>query len=260
MADQIVRLQDLALMAQARGIDLTSTEGRHASRDRLQALFIRLQKLLTPDFTLEIGAHAANFSQRMHRQGITAHAFEANPHIFAQFSASLAEKVPGMGYHHLAVCDVDGEVPFQVKQSHAGKALNKAARTNSLLRRSDPLYTYDSPRVPATRLDSFLRAQGLDGQGFSAWVDVEGAFASVSAGFGTALRHCLSLIVEVEEMAFWQGQMLFRDVMRYLHAQGMDPVARDFEGAHQFNLLYLRRDLLDHPAIRAELASHFAGG
>lgn len=259
-SEQILILQDLALMQQARGIDLGSAEARHASRDQLQALFVRLQKAIQPSLTLEIGANNANFSQKMTRLGLTAYAFEANPHIFATFAGPLAQKVPALGYHHLAVCDVDGETPFEVKASHGSMQFKPTARNNSLLRRTDPQFTYESIPVPSTRLDSFLQRNGLEGQNFSAWVDVEGAFGAVSAGFGTALRSCLSLLVEVEDQAFWQNQMLARDVMRYLQGQGLVPVARDFEGQHQYNLLYLRPDMLDLPAVRAELAEYFSLG
>lgn len=258
--DSPVIQQDLALMQQARGIDLTSVEARHASRDRLQALFIRLQKVIQPPLTLEIGAHAANFSQKMSRMGIEAHAFEASPHIHANFVQALAEKAPDLHYHPLAVSDVDGEVDFEVKETHRSTPLKKTARTNSLLRRADPGFTYDSIKVGSVRLESFLRDRGLLGRDFSAWVDVEGAFGKVSAGCGAVLRHCLSLIVEVEELAFWQDQMLVREVMRFLHGQGLVPVARDFEGQHQYNLLYLRPDVLERPAVRAELAAYFSGG
>lgn len=239
-------------------MDLASVEARHASRDRLQALFIRLQKLLVPSFTLEIGAHAANFSQRMSRLGIEAHAFEASPHIHAQFTQALGEKAPRLHYHALAVGDVDGSVAFEIKATHRDTALKRTARTNSLLRRADPQFTYDSTMVASTRLESFLRANRLEGREFSAWIDVEGAFGKVAAGSGTALQHCLSLIVEVEELAFWQGQMLVREVMAFLRDQGLVPVARDFEGQHQYNLLYLRPDLLQRAEVRAELAAYFS--
>ena len=106
------------------------------------------------------------------------------------------------------------------------------------------------------RLDSFLAANGLEGRSFSAWIDVEGALGKVTAGFGTALHHCLSLIVEVEDVRYWQGQMLVHDAMRWFAGQSMVPVARDFEAPHQYNLVYLRKDVLDLPEVGHVIAQY----
>ena len=132
----------------------------------------------------------------------------------------------------------------------------RKATNNSLLPRENPDTDYETVTVPASRLDSFLAGNGLDGRTFSAWIDVEGALGKVTAGFGTALQSCLSLIVEVEEKRFWQGQMLVHDVMEYMDRQGMVPVARDFEYRHQYNLLYLRKDVLARTDVRMVL-SHY---
>lgn len=255
----LVHLQDLGLLLQARGVDLDSREQRLRSRNRLQDFFQRMQQILQPEVTLEIGALKAQFSQRMARLGFEAHAFEANPYNHAVFSPFLKRRAPGVAYHHLAVSDADGEVSFQIKQSRDGKALSKVAGNNSLLARTDTSFAYDSVTVPATRLDSFLTRSDLAGRSFSAWIDVEGALGRVTDGFGSALQSCLSLIVEVEEVRYWQGQMLVFDAMRYFASQGLVPVARDFESAHQYNLVYLRKDLLQVPAVRLALARHLQG-
>lgn len=255
----MIYLQDLMLLGQARGIDLGSREHRLKSRDRLQAFFQKLQQLLRPDITLEIGAHMALFSQQMARLGIEAHAFEANPYNHSAFSGRLRRRAPTVRYHHLAISDSDGEVTFQVKESRGGKPVKKIAGNNSLLLRADTSFDYESVTVPSVRLDSFLAAHQLEGRSFSAWIDVEGALGKVTAGFGSALQGCLSLIVEVEEVSYWQGQMLVFDVMRYFAGHNMVPVARDFEAAHQYNLVYLRKDVLTLPAVRLALAQHLHG-
>lgn len=255
--DELLHLQDLMLLQQARGVNLGSREERLKSRDRLQGLFQSLQKMLKPELTLEIGAHAAPFSRRMARMGIEAHAFEANPYNHAAFAPHLRRRAPKVNYHHMAISDTDGSITFEVMASRGGKALNKVAANNSLLQRSNASLEYESVTVPSMRLDSFLTENALEGRSFSAWIDVEGALGTVAKGFGTAFRSCLSLIVEVEEITFWQGQMLYLDVMRYFSGQGLVPVARDFEAAHQYNLVYLRQDMLQRPAVRLALAGHF---
>ena len=258
--DDLVYLQDLVLLQQARSIDLGSPDPRTKSRDRLQRLFVELQKVIRPEVTLEIGAHAAMFSRRMPRLGAEAHAFEANPYTHQAFAPMLAKRAPDVRYRHLAISDVDGEVTFQVKESRAGIPVQKVAGNNSLMVRSDAAFAYEEVTVPSTRLDSYLKEQGLQDRQFSAWIDVEGALGRVTAGFGTALQSCASLIVEVEEVAYWQGQMLYIDAMRYFASQGLVPVARDFEARHQFNMVYLRGDVLVRPAVRQVLARYFKNG
>jgi FkbM family methyltransferase len=257
--DDLVHLQDLTLMQQARGVDLSSVEAREKSRDRLQEFFRQLQRVLKPELTLEIGAHLAPFSQKMARLGFEAHAFEANPYIHSAFSDYLKRRAPRVNYHHLAVSDADGEVTFQVKESRDGRTLRKQVGNNSLLARSDASYAYESVTVPAVRLDSFLQRNALEGRSFSAWIDVEGALGKVTAGFASALQSCLSLIVEVEDESYWQGQTLYLDAMRYFASQGLVPVARDFEAPHQYNLVYLRKDMLQVPAVRLALVRHLQG-
>ena len=247
-------------MQQARGLDLGSRQQRLQSRDRMQDFFQEIQRILKPELTLEIGAHMALFSRRMARLGFEAHAFEANPYNHKAFSPQLDKRAPNVRYHHLAVSDADGEVTFQVKASRGGKAVNKVAGNNSLLERSDTSFDYESVTVPSVRLDSFLRQHALEGRSFSAWIDVEGALGKVTAGFASALQSCLSLIVEVEEESFWQGQMLYFDAMRYFAGQGLVPVARDFESPHQYNLVYLRKDVLQRPAVRLALTRYLQAG
>lgn len=253
-SDDFLLMQDLFLMRQARAVDLDSREDRAKSRDRLQAFFVGLQPILKPEMTLEIGAHFASFSQAMSKAGVEAHAFEANPYTFQAYARRIRRRAPGVMYHHLAISDADGEATFQVKEAKGDKAVDKVSATNSLLVRADTRYSYETVTVPSRRLDSFLAEGGRHGRSFSAWIDVEGALQQVTAGFGNVLDCCLSLIVEVEETAIWQGQMLFFDAMRYFNRFNLIPVARDFESPHQYNMVYLRRDLVVRPEVRMALA------
>lgn len=251
----LVRMQDLVLMQQARLHRISDRGSRRQSAAAVQNLFLALQTVLQPDLTLEIGALFAQFSQEMSRRGIEAHAFEANPYTHDAFVRRLARRAPAMKYHHLAISDADGEATFQIRRAASGRPMRKATN-NSLLTRENPNTDYEMVTVPASRLDSFLAGHGLDGRTFSAWIDVEGALGKVTAGFGTALQSCLGLIVEVEEKRFWQDQMLAHDVMEYMDGQGMVPVARDFEYRHQYNLLYLRKDVFARSDVRMVL-SHY---
>ena len=254
--EDLVLSQSRQLLAQGRLIDTKSPNERLKSRDRLQRLFESLQAVLMPGMTLEIGAYTAPFSRKMSQLGIEAHAFEANPYNHRAFAEKLRRRAPQVRYHHLAISDIDGEATFQVLESKRGRTRNKVAGNNSLLLRSSPAFAYESVAVPSMRLDIFLAANGLEGRSFSAWIDVEGALGKVTAGFGTALHSCLSLIVEVEDVRYWQGQMLVHDAMRWFAGQSMVPVARDFEAPRQYNLVYLRKDVLDLPEVGHVIAQY----
>jgi FkbM family methyltransferase len=255
--DDLLRLQDLMLMQQSRLHDVLSRSGKRHSAARLQVLFRDLQLVLEPELTLEIGAHAAPFSQEMSTRGIEAHAFEANPYNHQAYVGRLGRRAPGLRYHHMAVSDEDGEATFQIRKGEGGRALRKAGN-NSLLKRQSGGDNYETVTVPSCRLQSFLAANGLEGRKFSAWIDVEGALGKVTAGFGTALQSCLSLIIEVEEKRIWEEQMLAFDVMRYLDREGLVPVARDFEYPHQYNMVYLRKDVVLLPKVRQMLTAYLS--
>lgn len=157
----------------------------------------------------------------------------------------------------MAVSDVDGEATFQIRKGEGGRALRKAGN-KSLLKRQSGGDNCESVTVPECRLQSFLTLNGLDGRACSAWIDVEGALGKVTAGFGPAREFCLSLIVEVEEKCIWVDQMLAVDVMQYLDRQGTMPVARDFGCPHQYNMVYLRKDVMQLPKVRQVLTAFLA--
>lgn len=254
-------LLDLLLLQQAERSDLSSRKDRRESRDRLQALFYDLQAAIRPDMTLEIGAFDAGFSARMAKKGIQAHAFEANPYNFRRFGEPLSKFGPMLTYHHCAIGDVDGEVTFEIKTRINGQDVAREAGNNSLLKKSDDQgdIEYETVTVPSLTLESFLTREKLIDHGFSAWIDVEGALSKVIGGFGSALKNCHSVIVELEELPYWEGQMLFDEAIRWFVDQGFLPVARDFESRHQFNVVFVKVAQLKTPKVRLVLARYFSG-
>ncbi|MBS0564813.1 MAG: FkbM family methyltransferase [Proteobacteria bacterium] len=255
-------LMDLMLLQQAQNYDLNDSGSRRKSRDDLQQLFYGLQKVLKPQAVLEIGAYRAEFSVRMARAGIEAHAFEANPYNHGKFADEIAATGYPVRYQNCAMSDRDGEVSFEIKRRVNGVEVSPGARNNSLMRRAPDFgeVEYETVTVPSVRLATYLARHGLAGRTFSAWIDVEGALGRVMAGFGGALANCLSLIVEVEEIPYWDGQMLYAQAMAAFRGEGFLPVARDFESRFQHNIVFLRAPLLQDPAVRLLLAGHFDKG
>lgn len=252
-------LTDLMLLQQARAYDLGDANARRRSRGDLQQLFYALQKALQPQMVFEIGAYRAEFAVRMARAGTPAHAFEANPYNHRQFADDIAATGYPIQYLHCAVGDQDGEVSFQIKRQVNGVTVDPGARNNSLMRRAKDFgdVQYETVTVPSVTLASYLKQHRLTAKTYSAWIDVEGALGLVLAGAGTALKHCQSLIVEVEEIAYWDGQMLYAEAMAHFADAGFVPVARDFESRFQHNIVFLRPEQLRAPAVRMALAAHF---
>jgi hypothetical protein len=78
----------------------------------------------------------------------------------------------------------------------------------------------------------------------------------VLVGAKSALNKCLSMFIEVEQYPYWNGQWLFWEVQRYLATHGLFPIARDFEYAHQFNVLFISQALLHQIDVRNALAEY----
>ncbi len=250
---------DLLLLHQAEGYNLADADERRQSRNRLQGLFHDLQKAIKPDVTLEIGAFNAGFSTRMAQAGIPSYAFEANPYNFNRFHDSLAKLGLPLTYRNCAVSDVDGEATFEIKTKVNGRSVSPDKGNNSLLKRSEDQgdIEYETVTVPSITLKTFLTQEKLTNHSFSAWIDVEGALSKVIGGAGTALMNCQSLIVELEERPYWQGQMLFDEAILWFTGQGFIPIARDFESRFQFNVVFVKAAQMKVPAVRLLLAQHF---
>ena len=255
-------MYDLMLLQQASLFSIRNKADRYASRDVLQRLFMDIQADILPEITLEIGAMDARFSKAMAGKGTTAYAFEANTYNHQKFLPEIQASGLPLHYVHTAICDTDGEISFQVKTKVDNKDVSPIMGNNSLLLRNQDTgdFEYETLHVPATRLDSFLKKNDLSKQTFSAWIDVEGALSIVTAGFGTALKNCQSLLVEMEEVPIWDGQMLYGAAMRYFLDQGLIPIARDFESRHQFNVLFVNPKWIEHPKLRFRFMKHFQKG
>jgi FkbM family methyltransferase len=193
----------------------------------------------------------------MRRRGIRAIAFEANPYNFERFRNEPHLASSGVEYLHMAVSKQDGAIDFHVQKTVAGEPVAPVRGNNSTLLRNRDGVEYETVSVPCTSLSGFFKKNGLFGLTFSAWIDVEGAVGDVLDGVGNAFDKCYSVLVEVEQHRFWQRQCLVGDVMDHFIKKNLIPIARDFEFAHQYNLIFVRRDMLDQSGVRDALAQYY---
>jgi hypothetical protein len=73
----------------------------------------------------------------------------------------------------------------------------------------------------------------------------------VLTGGVATLERAAVVMVEVEDRAFWGAEQWLRpDVVSHLYDRGLVPVARDFQSRYQYNIVFVRADLLDVDRVR----------
>lgn len=228
--------------------DLSTSGEREHSVAALTEFFFDLVRDAEVQQFVEVGAKDAHASVRAAAlPGIeTVIAFEANPYTYRRFAAALEEA--GVDYRHLAVGDHSGTVTFLVRRRDDGSPI--ADGQGSLLVRPDHEPGYEQVDVGMVSLDEHVDAP--DGARTALWIDVEGASAAVLRGATALLDDVDAVMIEVEEQTVWEGQeWLRRDVVDAMAASGLEPVARDRQSRHQFNLVFVRSVLAREPWVVA---------
>lgn len=206
--------------------------------DEFGLRFAALAVRLGVQSSLEIGAHAAEFSVAMAETVSVAVALEASPYVFARYERLLPKTLT---YLHRAAAGTDGSVALRIPTalgSRKGSVLDRANPISSILPRVSRETRYEVVDVPAVRLPTLVAEFAL--KDAALWIDVEGATGEVLAGHELCIRdHFLCAMVEVEETAYWQGQWLRHDVERFFRASGFSPLADDAGGRPQYNLVFV---------------------
>jgi FkbM family methyltransferase len=244
-----LRAADLAMLASASNYDVESKEDRARSSEDLTRLFFRASSALGVDLFIEAGAKDASSSRRARRllDPKRVVAFEANPYTYKRFAAQNADC--GVEYVHLALSNEPGPVTFNVLRNDEGRP--RADGQSSILRRQTELGKgFIEATVDAVTLDDFFRDHEFESAAL--WVDVEGATHLVLSGAKRMLVGGVAIaIVEVEDRRFWGAeQWLHEDVISFMYDCGFSPVARDFQSRYQYNVVFVRSDLLTLDRLR----------
>ncbi|MFW2335258.1 FkbM family methyltransferase [Ilumatobacter sp.] len=212
-------------------------------------LFFALCSAVDVDVFVEAGAKEASASVRAVESAVpTVIAFEANPYTHRRFVRAL--EAAGVDYRHTALSERTGEATFLVRKRDDGSPM--ADGQGSLLVRPDHDPGYEEVTVAAAMLDDEIASEGR----VAMWVDVEGAVAEVLGGAHRTLGRTDLVIVEVEEVERWVGQRwLASDVVEQLARRGLRAVARDMQSRWQFNILFVRDELLADGSIEDRIAA-----
>lgn len=236
--------------------DLSTIPGRLRSNEELVRLLFDVQAALKPSVFVEVGAFDARFSREARAQHPNARvvAFEGNPYNHEAWTAAVDYAALGVEYLHTLVSDQNGFCDMLIERRRGGLDRPKVKGSDSMMTRTDTTAEYETRKIPSVRLDDFF---GGDPASYCLWIDVEGATEKVFLGAEKTLTQTNSILIEVEEYPYWSGQWLFDDVESFLSARGFFPIARDFQDAHQFNVLFLSNAAYANYIVRARLVEYF---
>jgi FkbM family methyltransferase len=250
----------LRLASTAAHYDLCSFADRQRAGADLAKFYLTLQAALQSTVVVEVGAFSAAFSRdvRTLQPDARVVAFEANPYNHSQFASEHGFEQLGIEYLLRAVSDRDGTTEFLLHTSVGDVQIPQVAANHSLLRRTEPKVKYEKAVVETVRLDTYFADELKTDATFSLWVDVEGATRSAFAGASGVLAKTQSIMIEVEEHAFWKNQWLFRDVHQHLGERGFRAVARDFEQPFQFNVVFVHESRLSEARVMDAIVYHYS--
>lgn len=214
----------------------------------LQETFVRMHQKLKTDLSLEIGAHGAEYSIRVHDvygDGISVCAVEGSQKTHRYFSAKENFEARNIAYIHSVVSSTDGEIDFYEYQDentdrHSGISSIHIHGTGHGASRS-------RATVRSVRGDTLIAAKYPDKESIALWIDVEGAQEEVLSSFSDNFRtgRINSLYIEVESEKFWPAQsMLDADIIRHMRRFNFIPFLRDNEYGAQYNILFVNKKVL----------------
>lgn len=163
----------------------------------LREAFIKLQSQLQPTHVVEVGAREASFSLEIRKllTNSKIHAFEANPHVFRQFSHEIVSN--NINYHNVGVSNNSGSGVFLLDDSK-----DKIDGSHSILGRSGKVESYSNLEIQLTTLDEALGEEIDCDAKFCLWIDAEGLGYQVLEGAGKVLQQTQSIFIEVEHKSF----------------------------------------------------------
>ncbi len=148
----------------------------------------------------------------------------------------------GVDYRHCAVAVAAGTAILNVPRDLYSPASGSMNPMSGLAERRRAC-SVEHAEVPAVSLDDAVETEGLAGS-LALRIDVEGAQREVLAEAGRALSQAMAVFIEGETANSFVEGARANEVIRTLREQGLVPIARDTEARCQFNVLFLRGDLL----------------
>ena len=236
------------LRSQASLYKLPDPSERQASAIELANLFINLVKMNNIETLFEIGAFNADVSNFLSDSVKNIHAFEASKRNYESAKNNIKNNVV---YNNLAVSDRNDYVYVNslVDTENPG--------ADSIMERSVLEGDYESIKVKSVTIDSYADENDLTNTSIAMWIDVEGAAGLVLDGAKKILAKTQVILIEVEQHEFWKDQCLCGEINKILFENGFVSIARDFEYEHQYNIVYVKNDMLDKKSVDIPLSMFY---
>ncbi|MDJ0515292.1 MAG: FkbM family methyltransferase [Trichodesmium sp. MO_231.B1] len=230
--------------------DILNKQNRLLSSKMLVEFFLDTAKLLKPNYFFDIGSRDGTASIAFKKAVPTAKcfAFEANINNYENFKDRDEFKQLSIDYRYLAVTNYNGVADFHIPTELDGNKLPKNIGIASLMTRETTDCQYQVTRVDCTKLDDFCLNNNIvldENQNFALWIDVEGAVLQVIEGAKNCLAQTSLILLEVEELQYWNSSALADQIINELLLNNFIPVTRDFERLMQYNLLFIHSKYLN---------------
>jgi FkbM family methyltransferase len=203
----------------------------------LDILYFDLFEKLNIQSLVECGAYEASGSIEAIKRGCNAYAIEANPNTFKKITPKSNGKLTSM---NIGLSDKPGYLNFYFPKK------NNTEISSTFQKKEGT--EYDTIKVLTQTLDSVIKKFDIISNPYTLWIDVEGFQKQVLFGAKKILadKNCKLIKIEVEEIEKFKGQsFLSEDIESFLGDYNFVPIFRDFEYDYQYNVLYIKKDLLD---------------
>lgn len=207
-------------------------------------IFLKMTEIYSPDVVLEIGSR--DFLDSLKIKKISpdskVFAFEANPENFSENLKNIDQMIFPLP---IALGNLNQITKIIVPQfaSRLNNATQQQRGIGSVLTRPE-LGEAIEYEVPMLRLDAFMNQFNSHCSNFSMWIDVEGYAYQVLCGASESLlKKCLFIKVEVEDIAYWEGQYLSSDVRRFLASHNFFEYANCDKGLKQYDIFFINKNI-----------------
>jgi FkbM family methyltransferase len=212
-------------------------EWRKATNKILIDFFFEILTKEKVDFFLELGAFDGSISKKVSALGIDKiTAVEANTYTFEYFKKDF-EKT-NINYINYAVSNsLQDSILKLPKSEYENKLPN-----SSLLTRTEGS-DFQTISVPSIKLSQLLESLNSNDYSRGAlWIDLEGFAYEILQEALDHLDKVFMIFVELEDFQYWTNQKRAVEVFALLEKVNFFPLARDWEGRGQYNVIFVRSD------------------
>jgi FkbM family methyltransferase len=204
-----------------------------ANKDIL-SLFIKIQDIISPDISIEVGAHDGDFSKTMVSSGIDVFAFEASPYVYDRFKNEMT----GINYINKAVSDKDGVIKFEMQAN-----LDPSLIGNNSIKNRNEIKDYFYIEVDSVSILNYFKDSNFSKGAI--WIDAEGASGEVLIGAGNRIKDFASIYIELETQDFWIDGWQKDKVVEYLESKGFYLLHESPCYVNQVDAIFIKNEYKD---------------